>query len=242
MFELYKLRCKELTKNELINYNELNNYDNFKDLMSEEEFKQVISEKIKRSKKRNRTHKKILDMIKFLQMNDNFKMVFGTLTLNNKELENKERTRVKKIDSYLRQHYEVVIINKDYGDKTEREHYHFIGITKEDIMYIERKSKKGFPLFTLTRQNYTLGHEPDIEYIDTQNIDKIRNYLLKLNNHSNKITTKNRIRVLKNASYELWELINLNNSKIKIREIKEKNKKITLNDNEIERLFEYGTI
>ena len=98
------------------------------------------------------------------------------------------------------------MLNKDYGGKNEREHYHFIGITIEEIESKGKVSKKGYEIFELKNKNYTMGFEPTLCIINLQMNDtnKTINYLLKLNNHSSKTTTKNnRLRVIKSSKYDM---------------------------------------
>jgi predicted type IV restriction endonuclease len=54
-----------------------------------------------------------------------------------------------------------------------------------------------------------MGFEPTLCIIDLNknDIQKTVNYLLKLNNHSNKITTKNRIRIVKNGQYKYLAML-----------------------------------
>ena len=105
-------------------------------------------------------------------------------------------------------------MNKDFGAKNEREHYHFIAITLEPLEELKtcenkaKKSKKGYTLYELKRKNYSLGFEPTLCKIDLKknDFDKTINYLLKLNNHSTKITTKSRVRIVKSPLMSLYEL------------------------------------
>lgn len=197
----YQSRCKYLVKNgcPLI---ELNEYRNFKDIFSSYEFKKIMNEKQKRKNKRHRTKKKYkeLYLIKELliqeKLGENAKIVFGTLTLDNEHLSKKEDTYIRKINKWLKDHFIYCILNKDYGKKNEREHYHFIGLTIEELIDTNVKSKTGRTLLKLTQQDYELGFEPTLEIID-EDIDKTVNYLLKLNNHSNKIGTRSRVRIVK---------------------------------------------
>ena len=55
--QLYKKRCRELLKLGY-SYSDLNCYDNFKDLVSEEVFKVIIRDKQNRANKRYRTKEK----------------------------------------------------------------------------------------------------------------------------------------------------------------------------------------
>lgn len=219
LYKIYKSRCTLLIKdNEDTNfdYKVLSNYDNFSDLMSKEEFNDILRIKHNRCAKRNRTKSKIEDMLRYFYFYSNNRklyMVFGTGTIDNEYLWGREtRTRDKLLNIYLLNHYDVAIVNKDFGDKTEREHYHWIGLTtlkpipKLDKDGNHMKSKKGYPLYVLPTNDYKLGFNPTVEPIVTTDLDKIRNYLLKLNNHSNKVNTQ-RLRHIKSIRYKYWDLL-----------------------------------
>ena len=122
----------------------------------------------------------------------------------------KEDTYIRKIHKYLKNHYLYSILNKDFGKKTEREHYHFIGLTlpKEELEDTGKKSKKGYKIYELKNKDYKLGFEPDLCKVDLQknDMEQTTNYLLKLNNHSNKITSSNRVRIIKSPLMKLFEL------------------------------------
>lgn len=198
--DLYKNRCTALLKIGF-NYSDLNNYDNFKDILSEEEFKNELRLKQNRKNKRNRTKRALIDIVRFYNcINSGTKqLIFGTCTLNDNSLKLKSETIDKKINYWLKQHFMWSIVNIDYGKKNERKHYHFIGLTTELLEDTHSKSKKGHPLYELENKNYDLGWEPSLEIIDfnKNDIDKTVNYLLKLNNHSNKSTTSSRVRIIK---------------------------------------------
>ena len=212
LMSLYQLACKKIlnSQGELKDYTVLNDYDNFRELFSSDDFNMIITEKHKRQAKRCRTKSKIFEMIKYVvkMKNENINLVFGTLTLNDKYIQRQDETKAKLIDGWIKKHFIRALVNKDFGDSTEREHYHFIGILEEPIEYTEFKSKKGFPLFKLANQDYKWGHEPTIEIINLEDIKKLRDYLIKLNNHSNKITTKNRLRDIKTPKWLMYELLN----------------------------------
>lgn len=200
--KLYQLRCKELRNDGLV-LDELNQYQNFNDLFSLYEFKSILKTKQNRKNKRYRTKQKYIEIIKmrnYLIKTSAAYIVFGTITLDNKTLSRKENTYIRKIHSWLKKHFVYSVLNKDYGSKTEREHYHFIGLTTENLVNIGVRSRKGIDLYKLENQDYTLGHEPTLEVIETteDDIDKTINYLLKLNNHSNKVGTRGRVRVITN--------------------------------------------
>lgn len=206
---IYQSHCKKLKSDGLAN-EELNDYNNFRDLFSKYEFEQILKEKKKRANKRCRTSQKFIEIFKLRQvLNSKCYIVFGTITLNDKNLNKKEDTYIRKIHKWLKDHFLYSILNKDYGSKTEREHYHFIGLTTEEIEYTGKKSKKGYKIYELVNKNYTMGFEPTLCIIDLDKNDKKQtiNYLLKLNNHSNKITTKNRVRIIKSNQYRCLSML-----------------------------------
>lgn len=202
----YKVQCKCLKMNGLTNL-ELNNYNNFKDVFSKYEFELILREKQNRKNKRNRTKKRFIDILKLHYSLKGSKLVFGTITINNEYLSKTEQTRIKIIEKWLKSHFYIAILNKDFGDKTEREHYHFVGITLEEVEEVKgKKSKKGYQIYELAIKDYKIGFEPDLCIIDLKanDIDKTINYLLKLNNHSSKTTTKNRVRIIKSDMYKFF--------------------------------------
>lgn len=198
--DLYKNRCTALLKLGF-NYSDLNNYNNFKDILSKTEFDNEIRLKQNRKNKRNRTKRALMDLVRFYQLvrSGTKHLVFGTCTLDNNSLRLKPETIDKKINYWLKQHFMWSIVNIDYGKKNERKHYHFIGLTTELIEDKHIKSKKGHPMFELQNKTYEMGWEPDLLIVDfnKNDIDKTINYLLKLNNHSNKSTTSSRVRIIK---------------------------------------------
>lgn len=209
--EIYYLRCKSL-RNIGLDLVEYNNYKNFRDIFTQYEFNLIMNEKQNRKNKRYRTKQKFLEIYNIARYieNDNKKIVFGTMTLDNKHLNQKEDTYMRKINKWLKKHFIYSIVNKDFGSKTEREHYHFIAITTEDIETKEIRSKKGYEIFELVNKDYELGFEPTLCLIDLKknDIEKTVNYLLKLNNHSSKISTRNRLRVIKSDKIRLLTIAN----------------------------------
>lgn len=201
--EIYKERCKELLEKRK-QFQDLNNFEYFKDLFSYEEFNEIMRIKANRRNKRNRTKNKFKDILILHQEIKCSTLVFGTITLNDKNLSLKENTYIRKIHSWLKSHFLIAILNKDFGDKTGREHYHFLGLTTEEIECMHHKSKKGYMIYELKEKTYTMGHEPDLLIIDLKknDLDKTTNYLLKLNNHTNKDSTKSRVRVIKKPLFE----------------------------------------
>lgn len=204
--EYYKFYCSKLLEDGY-SLDELNKYDNFRTIFTESQFKRIMNEKQNRKNKRYRTRNKFLEILRIaneLKDNDNLNVVFGTITLDNEHLALKEDTYIRKIHKWLKKHFIIAILNKDYGSKNEREHYHFIGLTIEDIESKNILSKKGYEIFELVNKDYTMGFEPTLCIVDLNksDIQQTINYLLKLNNHSSKIGTKSRVRVIKSTQYE----------------------------------------
>lgn len=204
--ELYQFYCKKLL-DDGYGLDDLNNYDNFRTLFTEVQFKRIMNDKQNRKNKRYRTKNKFLEILQIaheLRDNENLNVVFGTITLDNKHLALKEDTYMRKIHKWLKEHFVIALLNKDYGSKNEREHYHFIGLTIEEIESKNILSKKGYEIFELKNKNYSMGFEPTLCLIDLNkdDISKTTNYLLKLNNHSNKLTSRNRLRVIKSFKYD----------------------------------------
>ena len=206
----YRLTCKEFKSNGFTN-EMLNDFKYFENIFTLEEFKAILREKQNRKNKRYRVKEKykLIYQIAMAYGLENVKIVFGTCTINNENLNFEERTRVKKIDKWLKSHFIYAIVNKDFGSETEREHYHFIGVTNEKLEDTGKKSKKGFKLYELHKKDYRVGFEPDLCIIDLKKftLENLINYFLKLNNHSNKITTRNRVRIIKGDRYKILEFM-----------------------------------
>lgn len=208
-----KKSIKPKYKNRYEYYRAINTYEYFKDTMTEEEFKSVIRFNRNRYYKRYRANKKLIPI---LTLNDE-RLVFITMTFNDEQLKLKEETRTKKINNWLKDHFVYVVANIDYGGETEREHHHAVGYLLKGERIVpalkkdgtQAKSKKGNLLFNLERKNYKemmnskeIIFEPDICKVDFDDEDikhkRLSNYLVKrLNDHTNKVSTRNRrLRVL----------------------------------------------
>lgn len=213
--EMFKERCRNLLEKGHT-YLDLDKYIYFEDLFSYAEWKELVRIKNNRRQKRNRTRNKFKNMIFIKQQIEvETTLVFGTITLNDKYLSMKENTYIRKIHSWLKEHFLIAILNKDYGDKTGREHYHFLGLTKEELESTNHKSKKGYLIYELKNKTYKMGHEPDLLKVDLKidDLDKTTNYLLKLNNHTSKDSTKSRVRVIKQPLFEYLYLQNEKSAK-----------------------------
>lgn len=200
--EIYKARSKKMLEDGIIFQGW--KYKYYQNVLSEENFKKAIRLKNRKSRRRSRCFKKLAPIINewdflFNEMGIYCNIVFGTCTFNNNCMKWKEESRTKKVNKWIKEHFEIAIANIDYGEKTEREHHHFVGLTFEELEDTGKRSKKGFKLYNLkSYKNYSLGHEPDLEIIEIDNPKKVSNYMVKLNFHSNKKSTQNRrIRVLK---------------------------------------------
>ena len=206
---IYKQRANEILKNEktIINYFKTRDYEYFKDLMSYEDFRKALRIKNRKQGRRKRCYKKLEPIINlyeelFFEKGIYCNIVFGTCTFDNNAMTWKEETRTKKVNKWIKEHFLIALANIDYGKQTEREHHHFIGLTFEELEKTNKKGKSGFDMYEIkNNKNYGLGFEPNLEIINNfDNDKKLSNYLVKLNFHSNKNSTRNRrIRVLKNT-------------------------------------------
>lgn len=76
-----------------------------------------------KAKKKQRLYNRILKMLK---SNNNY-LIFLTFTFTDETLKStNERTRERYIKDFLKNQTSEYILNRDYGKKTEREHYHAI--------------------------------------------------------------------------------------------------------------------
>lgn len=196
-----KIKYERLyTKSKIDFYKMLEDYRYFEDIMTYDLFKGVLRNKRNRANRRRRANKKVKE-IRYLTRPT---IVFGTCTFNNEQFFKKngkpikERTRTKKVNEWITSHFDYAVVNIDYGKKNEREHHHFVGVLKdtEQVELVKSKSKTGYAMYELVNKDYELGFEPTLELVEYDPLDyemkKLSNYLLKINNHENKDTTKNR--------------------------------------------------
>ena len=205
----------------LFKYDYKNEYEYYSDILSEEEFKKMKQGLRKKAKKRKNCNVMINELLQINALYDDSKIVFGTCTFSDNQLFKKngkpikEETRTKKVNKWLNSHFLISVANIDYGTKNEREHHHFVALTREEIEPKNKKGKSGFDIYELKNKDYTLGFEPTLELVkptkkvmmifedkytgqefekEVEIIDdrRLSNYLTKINYHSNKKTTKNR--------------------------------------------------
>ena len=124
----------------------------------------------------------------------NYMIIFGTLDFTDKALNTTTpKTRRIVVSRYIRQFAENYIANIDFGEKKGREHYHFIAFTKNK--------------FDINQWNYGGGKFLQVP-INEKDIKSTKNYVLKLNNHSYKESTKLQ-RVIKDKNNILDNIVEL---------------------------------
>lgn len=201
-------KLKEIINDKKNFYNAIRDYNYFSDILEFNDFKAILRTKNNRKAKRSRTFKKVQNVLyapayRGAQVN----ILFGTATFDNKTLFKKNgkqlkiETLNKKINEYIKRNFELAVVNVDFGEKNERIHYHWIGITKEHVELVStgKKSKKYNELYNIKNDSYDYGFAPVYAVINLEEMKATSNYLLKINNHSNKTTTKNyRIKVIGN--------------------------------------------
>jgi hypothetical protein len=97
---------------------------------------------------------------------------FITFTLNDKHLHKKQRTHIKKITEALAKVSVIdYTLNNDYGDKTNRLHYHAVACFNYQLDY------------TIIQKIYQYG-TLDIKKIINKDIKSLSEYIQKLKNHA----------------------------------------------------------
>ena len=114
--------------------------------------------------------------ILFMPKYKDCKIVFGTLTFRNDVLDKTSKeTRRRYVARFLNKttiHYKA---NIDFGKKNDREHYHFLALVEKPIPMSE----------------WVYGGNKIREVqIERKELEKAKAYLLKINNHSFKDTTR----------------------------------------------------
>lgn len=120
---------------------------------------------------------------------EKYKLIFLTLTFTDKVLEKtSEVTRRRYTQRFLNENTFHYIANIDYGAKNGREHYHALVMVDKDID--NKKWKYGAINFQRVGLN-------------SKDIKSIKNYILKLNNHSYKESTKQK-RIICDRTEDAW--------------------------------------
>lgn len=199
-------KLKEVIKDQKEFYKVIREYSYFSDILEFDVFKAILRTKKNRKEKRLRTFKKVQNIFYApAYRGAQSYLLFGTATFDNKTLykKNGKQLRIetlnKKINEYIKRNFEIAVVNVDFGTKNERIHYHWIGLPKNNIELIStgRKSKKYNELYNIKNDSYNYGFLPVYAKIKEDDTRITSNYLLKINNHSNKTTTKNyRIKVI----------------------------------------------
>lgn len=104
------------------------------------------------------------------------RLIFGTLTFNDETLaKTSPRTRQRYITWFLKDRSLHYIANIDFGKKNNREHYHFIALVSGKLSCKD---------WIYGRSNFKFVA------LEKEDLKRTKNYLLKLNNHSYKDTTR----------------------------------------------------
>lgn len=103
---------------------------------------------------------------------------FVTFTFDDDLISKCDRTKRDTIKKCLNNYDFKYILNKDYGKETEREHYHCILATNQNIN-IDDFMKENYPCFSWSKKCRK----------DIDNINRLHKYINKLTNHALKDTT-----------------------------------------------------
>lgn len=159
------------------NNDDINNFPLFmnnKSVLSEEEFKACVAIHRSCSRRKTKFLKKVLLWLFYQKYHSEYIIVFGTLTFNDDILNSTTAsTRRRYVHYFLSDKTLHYISNVDFGAKNNREHYHFLAITNERI----KKDSWNYGFDSYTK-------------IKNSSLKTKRNYILKLNNHSYKDTTR----------------------------------------------------
>lgn len=149
--------------------------------------------------------KKIHDHLCFL-CDGNWDLFFMTFTFNDKTLETTTRkTRRDRISRLLNDFSEDYILNIDYGEKNEREHFHAIvciSDSKNKSYPIEKKGYVNFPYFD---DKYKYGYySAELCRITPDDKKRLSGYISKLTLHSIKIS-QSYVSVKKGSPYQQYK-------------------------------------
>ena len=128
--------------------------------------------------------------IEHIPMYSDHRIIFGTLTFRDL-CSTTQRTRARYVTKYLSSETVHYIANIDFGAKNGREHYHFVALVKDKM----------------NRANWKCGASKFKEVpINSKDLRIRKNYLLKLNNHSYKESTKQK-RIIRDRNDTLVKFI-----------------------------------
>lgn len=113
---------------------------------------------------------------------------FMTFTLDDNSIKKCERSQRDAIKKCLSNKADF-ILNVDYGSQTERKHYHVIAFSNEYIIGYCKTFKNGL---YVDFEGYNNGFSSCEEIKTTrEDVERLKKYINKLSNHTNKESTKN---------------------------------------------------
>jgi hypothetical protein len=173
IYNLYKERKQYLFSK----IEDIENPDNYKDIIDQVDLRECIKIYKSERQRKNRTKERIIKWnfyINRINEGRKYKIVFGTLTFKDKELKLNKKTRRRYVQNFLRENTISYIANIDYGKINNREHYHFIAMIKNNI-----ECKKWKNIINIKKVATKID-----------DIERVKNYIMKMNNHAYKESTK----------------------------------------------------
>lgn len=183
----------ELKKMLWLNHMDYNNKSLYSNLMEQEEIDECFRiYNATRQRKKNNWNElcKWSFAITYLPKYKDYKLLFGTLTFTDKVLnDTSKKTRQVYITRFLKDNTIHYMANIDFGSKNNREHYHFIAMVKDKLnCNLWKYGASKFQFIPL----------------ESKDLRKTKNYLLKLNNHSYKSSTKEN-RIIRDRNIDFLE-------------------------------------
>ena len=144
-----------------------------------------------------RQRRKIRNHIEYLVHNfPSSNLFFLTLTLSNDSLSYSDKSLKNKINLFTSQ-FDDYLLNVDYGDKSDRKHYHAFVCFSPDTCYL---NSDGY-LKTHLLDNYDLGLYDLQPFRGNDDYNKISSYITKLVSHSLKVK-QSYVSVKKGSAYQ----------------------------------------
>lgn len=135
-----------------------------------------------------------------------YPLAFGTLTFKDEVMEKtSSKTRRRYIQRFLNDNFDDYIGNIDYGDLTEREHYHFIGVPYilDKFQYANYgKNNNRIKIISDGIQQYESKYGIALVKEVISNPDQVAGYVAKLSNHSIKVK-QSKLLVKKGTPFQL---------------------------------------